>query len=52
MKITDVKTYIAMPIYNLSWLFVEVHTDEGITGLGECSWYGNNTPIEQGIESV
>ena len=52
MKITDVKTYITMPIENLPWLFVEVHTDEGITGLGECSWYGNNTLIEQGIESV
>ena len=33
MKITDVKTYITMPIENLPWLFVEVHTDEGITGL-------------------
>ena len=52
MKITDVKTYIAMPIHNLSWLFVEVHTDEGITGLEECSWYENNNLIEQSIESV
>ncbi|SVC50112.1 uncharacterized protein METZ01_LOCUS302966, partial [marine metagenome] len=52
MKITDVKTFITMPIENLPWLFVEVHTDEGVTGLGECSWYGNNTLIEQGIESV
>ena len=52
MKITDIKTYITMPLENLPWLFVEVHTDEGITGLGECSWYGNNTLIEQGIESV
>lgn len=52
MQITDIKTYITMPIQNLPWLFVEVHTDEGITGLGECSWYGNNTLIQQGIESV
>ena len=52
MQITDIKTYITMPIENLPWLFVEVHTDEGITGLGECSWYGNNTLIQQGIESV
>ena len=51
MKIAGVKTYITMPIDNLPGLFVEVHTDEGITGLGECSWYGNNL-IEQGIESV
>ena len=52
MKIAGVKTYITMPIDNLPGLFVEVHTDEGITGLGECSWYENNNLIEQGIESV
>ena len=52
MKITGVKTYIPMPIDNLPGLFVEVHTVEGITGLGECSWYENNNLIEQGIESV
>ena len=50
MQITDIKTYITMPIQNLPWLFVEVHTDEGITGLGECSSYGNNTLIQQGIQ--
>ncbi|MAP39428.1 MAG: hypothetical protein CL879_07405, partial [Dehalococcoidia bacterium] len=46
MQITDIKTYLTMPIQNLPWLFVEVQTDEGITGLGECSWYGNNTVSE------
>ena len=36
MKITEVKTYVvAMPWKN--WLFVEVHTDEGITGIGEAT---------------
>lgn len=52
MKRTGVKTYITMPIDNLPWLFVEVHTDEGITGLEECSWHENNNLIEQGVESV
>ena len=33
MKITKIDTYIvAIPWKN--WLFVEVHTDEGITGVG------------------
>lgn len=52
MKIIDVKTYVTMPIDNLPWLFVEIHTDAGVTGLGECSWYGNNALLEHGVESV
>ena len=39
MKITDVKSFVTMPIDGLPWHFVEVHTDEGVTGLGECSLY-------------
>ncbi len=42
MKITDVKTYIVAPNPDLPWLFVEVETDEGLTGLGECTWYLGN----------
>ncbi len=37
MKITDIKTHIVMPIPGLAWLFVEVETDEGVSGLGECT---------------
>ncbi|MFW6174769.1 MAG: mandelate racemase/muconate lactonizing enzyme family protein, partial [Chloroflexota bacterium] len=39
MKITDIKTYVVAPRPENPWLFVEVETDEGITGLGECSDY-------------
>ena len=40
MKITDIKTYVVKVSDRSSpwpWLFVEVETDEGITGLGEAT---------------
>jgi galactonate dehydratase len=45
MKITDVDIHVVAPMgtteflpgARLGWVFVEVHTDEGVTGLGECS---------------
>ncbi|MDP6822022.1 MAG: mandelate racemase/muconate lactonizing enzyme family protein, partial [Dehalococcoidia bacterium] len=40
MKITDIKTYVVKVSDQSSpwpWLFVEVETDEGITGLGEAT---------------
>ena len=52
MKITDLKTYVTMPRDGLPWLFVEVHTDEGVTGLGECTLYTANHILSQGIEAV
>ena len=52
MKITDLKTYVTTPKPGLPWQFVEVHTDEGVTGLGECSLYFDNRTIAQGLESV
>mgnify|MGYP001171402530 CR=1 FL=1 len=52
MKITDVKTYVTMPVEGLAWLFVEVETDEGITGLGECTDYFVNPHLVRGIEAV
>ncbi len=52
MKITDIKTYVTMPVEGLAWLFVEVETDEGITGLGECTDYLANPHLVRGIEAV
>ncbi len=52
MKITDVKTYLTMPLDGLAWLFVEVETDEGVTGVGECTDYFSNPHLVRGIESV
>ncbi|PZF86260.1 mandelate racemase/muconate lactonizing enzyme family protein [Jiangella anatolica] len=45
MKIVDVGIHVVAPMdtvepvsgARLGWVFVEVHTDEGVTGVGECS---------------
>lgn len=36
MKITDIRPYIVQA-HNDNWVYVKVYTDEGITGVGECS---------------
>ncbi len=36
MKITDIKTYL-VEAHRRNWVFVEVETDEGITGIGEAT---------------
>ena len=52
MKITDIKSYVTMPREGLPWHFVEVLTDEGVTGLGECSLYIGNQIITETIQAV
>jgi len=52
MKITDIKTYMTMPIEGLAWLLVEVETDEGVSGLGECTDYLVNPHLTRGLEAV
>jgi L-alanine-DL-glutamate epimerase-like enolase superfamily enzyme len=38
MKITDLRVYLTRPEgSNRSWVFVELDTDEGITGVGEAT---------------
>ena len=41
-----------MPIPGLAWLFVEVETDEGVTGLGECTDYSMNPHLVRGLEAI
>ncbi len=36
MKITDIKPFI-VTANNDNWVYIKVYTDEGITGVGECS---------------
>jgi len=52
MKITGIKTHITMPINKLAWVFVEVDTDAGISGLGECTEYIGNPHLVRGLEAV
>ena len=51
MKITKIDTYVvAMPWKN--WLFVEVHTDEGITGIGEATVNAFSRTVETAIREL
>ena len=51
MKITKVDTYVvAMPWKN--WLFAEVHTDEGITGIGEATVNAFARTVEAAIREL
>lgn len=52
MKITDVTPLVSMPISGLPWLFVEVKTDNGLTGVGECSDYASTGLLVRGIEWI
>jgi galactonate dehydratase len=52
MKITNIKTHITMPMGTLAWIFVEVETDEGVSGLGECTEYIGNPHLVRGLEAV
>mgnify|MGYP001615525448 CR=1 FL=1 len=52
MKVTDLKTYVVMVQPGREWIFVELETDEGITGLGECSDYGATPHLVAGLEAV
>lgn len=36
MKITDIRPYI-VTAHNDNWVYIKVETDEGVTGVGECS---------------
>ena len=49
MKITYLRVYLTRPEgSNRSWLFVEVDTDEGITGVGEATHSGGGGALGGG----
>jgi galactonate dehydratase len=52
MKITDIRTHIIMPVDTLAWVFVEVDTDDGLSGLGECTEYIGNPHLVSGLEAI
>lgn len=45
MKITDIETIIVQVNHRGDWVFVLVHTDVGITGLGEASHSGHDALV-------
>jgi len=52
MKINDIRTFVTMPRKGLPWLFVEVYTDEGVTGLGECTLYHGNHIVSESVHAI
>ena len=49
MKITDLRVYLTRPEgSNRSWLFVEIDTDDGITGVGESTNSGGGGALVVG----
>ncbi|HET7568153.1 MAG TPA: mandelate racemase/muconate lactonizing enzyme family protein [Gaiellaceae bacterium] len=61
MKITDVEIHVASPLGDevnfsgrVSWVFVQVHTDEGVSGIGECSNFPRkgNSAVVAALEAV
>ena len=52
MKITNVVTHVVMVHPGLEWVLVELETDEGISGVGECSDYGSAAHLVAGIEAI
>jgi galactonate dehydratase len=61
MKITDVRIHVTAPIGDtvtfsgrLSWVFVEIQTDEGVTGIGECSNFPRkgNSAVVATLEAI
>ena len=58
MKITDIQTVVvdaakaALGAGRRTWMFVEVHTDEGILGIGECSQSRLDEGVALAIEEM
>jgi len=51
MKITEIKSYIVGARQD-NWVFVRVETDEGFSGLGECSVEGREQTTVKAVEEV
>jgi galactonate dehydratase len=51
MKITDIQVHLCEAGYR-NWLFVEIHTDEGVTGVGEGTTEGQVLTVKARIEEM
>ena len=52
MKIVDMKIHVLMLKPNREWIFVQLATDEGITGVGECSDYASTAHLGAGLNAI
>ena len=51
MKITDIKTFL-VDCFRTNWAFVEVYTDEGITGVGEATLEYKEKSLVGAVEHI
>jgi len=51
MKVTGISTHICHA-YRTNWVFVQVHTDQGITGVGESTLEMRELAVEQAIKEL
>jgi len=52
MKIADMKVHVLMLQPNREWIFVQLTTDDGVTGLGECSDYASTPHLVSGLNAI
>ncbi len=52
LKITAIETEIVPVNHRGNWLFVKIHADGGMTGIGEASHGGNDTRVSHLIEGL
>ena len=51
MKVTNVETYVVDAGWR-PWIFVQIDTDQGITGFGECSDGRNPKAVVGAVEDM
>ena len=52
MKISDIKPVVVHVNHRGNWVFIQVHTDAGITGLGEASHNTNDAMLMQVLDHI
>ena len=52
MEITDIEPLVVHVNHRGDWVFVRIHTDEGLTGLGEASHSGNDALLLMVLEQL
>jgi galactonate dehydratase len=52
MKISDIRSYATMARQGRPWLFIVIETDEGVSGLGECSLYTGTRMVSETLQMI
>ena len=52
MKITHLELHSVAASHRGNWIFVQIHTDAGLSGLGEASQSGNDGLVAAALEQL